>query len=404
MAQHTTCTALLTVTDEILKGMDRAEISLLTLIDLSRCFDVIGHETLLSKLELLCISTGWFRSYLSEHEQRVRIGDKLSESLPIKIGCFQGTCLGPLLYNIASNDLACHIPSEINGFRLTTVRYADDVQLAISGPRSRLAEMERCLEHVLDTMCTWFLQNGMKVNASKTEMLMCGDRRQLAQLTRPACVTFLGERLESTDEVNNLGVIMDKNLTWERHIKRVTDRCFGILIGLANAKHVLPREVLPRLVDALVMSHVRYCAQVYGSAGSVALGKIQKIFNFAARILCNRRKFDHISDVLSDLEWLTSKQFVDHSDLCMLYKLIVSERPLVLSSQYRFNRDLVHRETRQSGRLALSKPRTNHGKRSFVYRSSQLYNSLCVHVGDAELGAVTFRSFKSLARRMVQNV
>ena len=236
------------------------------------------------------ISTGWFRSYLSEHEQRVRVGDKLSESLPIQVGCFQGTCLGPLLYNIASNDLSCHIPHEIDGFRITTVRYADDTQLATSGPRSRLAEMERCLERVLDTMCTWFLQNGMKITASKTEMFMCGDRRQLARLSRPACVMFLGERLESKDEVKNLGVIMDKNLSWESHVKRVSDRCFGILIGLANAKHVLPREVLPRLIDSLVVSHVRYCAQVYGSAGCTAVGKFQKVFNFASRVVSNRKK------------------------------------------------------------------------------------------------------------------
>ena len=54
----------------------------------------------------------------------------------------------------------------------------------ITGQRSRLAEMEYCLECVLDTMRTWFLQNGMKVNATKTEMLLCGDRRQLAQLAQ----------------------------------------------------------------------------------------------------------------------------------------------------------------------------------------------------------------------------
>ena len=243
MTQHSTCTALLTVTDEILNGMDRSEVSLLTLLDLGRCFDVVSHDMLLSKLELLQISTGWFRSYLSEHEQRVRVGDKLSKSLPIQIGCFQGTCLGPLLYNIASNDLSCHIPSEINGFRITTVRYADDTQLAISGPRSRLAEMEMCLEQILDTVCTWLWQNGMKINASKTEMLMCGDRRQLAQISRPACIMFLGGRLESKDKVKNLGIVMDKNLSWESHIKHVSDRCFGILIGLANAKHVLLTNV-----------------------------------------------------------------------------------------------------------------------------------------------------------------
>ena len=46
-----------------------------------------------------------------------------------------------------------------------------------------------------------------------------------------------------------------------------------MLIGLANAKHVLPREVLPKLVDAFAISNVRHCVQVQGSAGSVTLGK-----------------------------------------------------------------------------------------------------------------------------------
>ena len=231
---------------------------------------------------------------------------------------------------------------------------------------------------------------------------MCGDKRQLTQIARPACVTFLDERLESKEEVKNLGVVMDKNLTWESHVKRISDRCFGILIGLANAKHVLPREVLPKLIDSLVMSHVRYCAQVYGSAGSTVIGKIQKVMNFAARTLSNRQKYDHISDVLAALDWLNSKQLIEYSDLRMLHKVISTGRPDVLSSRYRFNHEIVSRETRQSGHLALVKPRTNHGKRSFVYRSSQLYNSVCV-LGDVDLKAITVRSFKRYAREVVRS-
>ena len=122
-ANHSTCTALLSITDEILKGMNDSEITLLTLIDLSRCFDVVDHETLLNKLKLYQISTGWFRSYLSGHVQRVKIGEKLSDPLPITIGTFQGTCLGTLLYSIASNDISCHIPSEMDDFEIATVRY-----------------------------------------------------------------------------------------------------------------------------------------------------------------------------------------------------------------------------------------------------------------------------------------
>ena len=130
--QHSTTTALINMTDEILKGMGRSHITLLTLLDLSCCFDVIDHDTLLDKLQLIGISTGWFKSYLEGNVQQVKVGDVYSKSLPIKTGTFQGTCLVPLLFNIASNDLACHIPEQINGFQVTVVRYADDTQIAVT--------------------------------------------------------------------------------------------------------------------------------------------------------------------------------------------------------------------------------------------------------------------------------
>ena len=114
----------------------------------------------------------------------------------------------------ATNDLNSNIPKEIDGFRIITVRYADDSQIIITGPRKKLSEMQRALEKVLDIANTWFLQNGMMVNASKTELLLCGDRRQLAQISEPPEINFKGGRLISTDQVKNLGVVMDSTLSW----------------------------------------------------------------------------------------------------------------------------------------------------------------------------------------------
>ena len=182
----------------------------------------------------------------------MRSGEALSRPQNIAIGTFQGSCLGPLLFNIASNDLTCHIPSNINGFRVTVARYADDTQIAITGPRCRLTEMQTSLESVLDTVCTWFLQNGMMVNAGKTELLLCEDRRQLSQISDPPTVKFMDDSLHYFKGVKNLGVIMDPVLSWDIHIKHVTDRCTGILVALQNAKHLLPADVLPLIIDALV--------------------------------------------------------------------------------------------------------------------------------------------------------
>ena len=70
--------------------MDRSEVTLLTLIDLSRCFDTVDPKMLITKLQQLQISTGWIQSYLEEHTQRVRIGQTLSSPKNITIGTVSG--------------------------------------------------------------------------------------------------------------------------------------------------------------------------------------------------------------------------------------------------------------------------------------------------------------------------
>ena len=168
---------------------------------------------------------------------------------------------------------------------------------------------------------------------------------------------------------------MDKTLSWDDHIKAITDRCFGILIGLSHAKHVLPIDLLPRIIDCLVLSHVRYCVQVYGSANETSLKNVQRILNFAARVISGRRKYDHISDVLQELGWHNIKDLIQSFDERMLNKIIANETPSVLASLIHFNHKIVQRDTRQSNHIALPLPRNNHGKRTFLYRASQYYNT-----------------------------
>ena len=66
-SHHSTETALLSVTNRIFSNMDRGHVSLLCLLDLSKCFDVIPHSLLLSKLQLYGIDPAWFSSYLTGH-------------------------------------------------------------------------------------------------------------------------------------------------------------------------------------------------------------------------------------------------------------------------------------------------------------------------------------------------
>ena len=88
--------------------MDKGKLTALVLLDLSKAFDNINHLILLKMLQMHGVSpeaTHWFKSYLSDRSQSVRIGSGLSTVLPIAHGAPQDLILGPILFNIYINDL-----------------------------------------------------------------------------------------------------------------------------------------------------------------------------------------------------------------------------------------------------------------------------------------------------------
>ena len=82
--RHSTETALLSISDQILSANDRGKISLLCLLDLSKCFDVIDHSKLWKKLQLYGIDITWFSAYLRDHTQSVSFTDNLGNSKQIR--------------------------------------------------------------------------------------------------------------------------------------------------------------------------------------------------------------------------------------------------------------------------------------------------------------------------------
>ena len=372
--RHSTETALTTVTDRILTATDSGEITLLCLIDLSKCFDVIDHSILLKKLQLYGVDTAWFCNYLRGHTQSVALRNRsnvnnISKALENSMGVLQGSALGPLLFSVFANDLMLHTEGA------EVVQYADDTQVIVSGPKNDLKSLICRMEAVLASLGKWFRANLLKVNPSKTEPIVFGSPHNLHNLPT-FDITFCNTSLTPCNSAKNIGLIFDSKMSWEAHVSMISRRCIGILCGLSHARHNLPNCIIRTLVTSLVISHIRYCISVYGNGSKKNLEQIQKVLNFGARVIFGRRKFDHVSDLWARLGWLRPQQLVDLSTLNLAHKIIRRGQPDSLPANFVFNYEKRERNTRQDHMYVIPRCKTETGKRRFSVRGPDMYNSL----------------------------
>ena len=101
---QSTETALVKVHNDILTNINKRLVTLLVLLDLSAAFDTVDPNILLthlrSKLGLNGTALSWLCSYLTRRTQRITVQGTLSNIFHLRYGVPQGSCLGPVLFNI----------------------------------------------------------------------------------------------------------------------------------------------------------------------------------------------------------------------------------------------------------------------------------------------------------------
>jgi len=259
------------------------------------------------------------------------------------------------------------------------IQYADDTQIIVSGRKIDLPEIVAKMERAVSTMCQWFGQHAMKLNAGKTQLLVLGTQQMLRHMP-PVSIRVGDSTIEESSTARNLGVTFDRSLTFSAHITNLKTRCNGLLVALSHIRHSLPIELIDTVVQSLVISTVRYCISVYGSSNPTNMKQVQSILNFCARVISGRRKFDHISDVVNKNPELNVKQLTYYHNVTLLHKIITTGQPLLLADCLNSNINTTGRNTRQSNDIRLPPVRHNSGKRQFVYRAPADYNLLPHHV------------------------
>lgn len=274
------------------------------------------------------------------------------------------------------NDLSCFLP---HGRLLS---YADDTQLldsslpdvvGLSSLKSRVEESTQCLQ-------SWFKSNSLKMNPAKTDFILIGTRPSIRK-TADFHINISGTIIRPSTSVKALGVLLDCHLTWEAHIAMIVRRCNAILVSLYKIRFHLDPTALKLLVTAHVFPHLYYCLSVWGGAAHCHLGRVQKVLNFAARLVSGARRRDHVSPILRTLGWSDVVDMVRRHDCVKAYRALHDPRsPAALRSIFVTRADASDRHTRGTasgvGTLHLPRVRLASTQQHFGYRAAAAWNSL----------------------------
>jgi len=186
-------------------------------LDLSAAFDTINHDVLISRLESqFGVDSGassWLRSYLTDRQQFVKLGDHSSTATQCASGVPQGSVL------TAHHSIRVAVRELIESHGVSYRQFADDTQLLVA---MNVADAGPALEKLANCSTAvrlWFLRNDLQPNADKSEVVIIGTAPQLRSAANIHEVEVAGSRLQVAPKLKSLGVTIDSHLRFDCHAK-----------------------------------------------------------------------------------------------------------------------------------------------------------------------------------------
>ena len=205
---HSTETLLLRLLSDFYSAVDRGQVTLLALFDVSSAFDSVDHSILLQRLStsfgLVDQPLEWLRSFLTDRSNCVVLGSSRSLWVPAPLGVPQGSVLGPLLYLLYTADVCSLLTSQ----GLLHQLFADDVQAYIHTHSADAVATVSQMCLTMDVLSSWMASNRLLLNPSKTQLIWLGSRRQLQGIDFPQ-LTLLFPHITFSFTVRDLGLSLD---------------------------------------------------------------------------------------------------------------------------------------------------------------------------------------------------
>ena len=308
--KHSTVLGLITLTEDIKNSIDKGKLTCGVFIDLQKAFDTVDHDILLRKLDgygFRGITNDWFKSYLSRRKQYVSVSGTDSGFRDTKHGVPQGSVLGPILFLIYINDLKNAI------IYSRSFNFADDTAILYTDVDPR--RLKKRVNIDLKLLLHWLKANKIHLNAAKTDVILFKQKQKVVNYNIK--IKLDGKLMRFSSQTRYLGMLIDDNLTMEKHKDSVANKLRKANGALSLIRHYVPLSLSRCIYYAIFQPHIQYGLQIWGQniTSNSRIVRLQKIavrlmtfaeYNAPSKPLFKKMNILPLSDYVFMLNALTA--------------------------------------------------------------------------------------------------
>ena len=197
--------------------------------------------------------------------------------------------------------------------------FSDDIHLQMSASPDRTSELLHSMQSCMSDVYACETANMLTLNDNNTELMRVTSNRTRHLHNLPTSIAIGNAQIPFKQLVRNLDFALDCHLTMNAHVSNIARTFYFELRRLASIRRFLTRTATFTFVCVFVLSRIDYCnSLLFGSTHDVT-SHLQRIQNYAARVILRLPKSSNITKHLKSLHCLPVKVRSTYKIACLCY-------------------------------------------------------------------------------------
>ena len=243
----------------------------------------------------------------------------------------QGSIVGPLSFTIYTIPIGRVIQQHEVSYHL----YADDIQLYISFDPSSASSISHALltlTKCINDIESWMTANLLKLNNDKTEFFIAVSPYQKHLMPSSVTLQIGNVVIEPSESIRNLGIVFDTSMSMSKQVSSLSRSINFHLRNISRIRRYLDFPTCNNVVRSLILSRLDYGNILLMGANATDIARLQRLQNWAAKLIFLAKKRDHASPYLKKLHWLPVQQRIYFKIATYIFKCLAGLAPQYLNS------------------------------------------------------------------------